>query len=124
MVIAIVPHIHQTPPVNNIEGTGKGERKINTSGKRKVKAPILPPILFNAEAMVKCFGQNMVNALPIQEQGFLIFADKFTERVVTYNSNTNKRVVREVPLDLTGFDWSDMPTSEENIYQFDGQLFY
>lgn len=118
MVIAVVPRIRQTLQEDKMEG------KANTSGQRKRKTTVPPPVLFDAEAIVRRFGNTAVSALPMKEKGFLIFADKFAERVVTHDPNTDERVVTKVPLDLTGFDWSDMPLSEESIHQFDGQLFY
>lgn len=122
MVIAVVPRIRQTPQEDKMERTGK--RETNTPGQKKGKTPVLPPVLFDAELMVRRFGNAAVVALPMKEDGFCIFADKFAERLVTRNPDTNKRVVTHVPLDPTGFKWLGMPTPKENVYQFDKQLFY
>jgi hypothetical protein len=53
-----------------------------------------------------------------------VFANKFTERMVTHDPNTNQEVISKELLDLSEFDWLGGSVPEEKVYQFQGLLFY
>jgi hypothetical protein len=84
------------------------------------------PSLFNPDAIITRFGDTAINALPFEEtRGFMdVFADKFADRVVLRDPSNNKRVTTRGPLDLSDFDWADIPMPQESVYQFKGRLFY
>jgi len=85
-----------------------------------------PSALFDFDAMITRHGQSAVHPQPFRGmQGFItIFADKFANQVVTRDPDSNEQVVSRVPLDLTDFEWVNIPTSEQIAYQFEGHLFY
>jgi hypothetical protein len=53
-----------------------------------------------------------------------VFANKFTERMVTHDPNTNQEVISKELLDLSEFDWLGDSVPEEKVYQFRSLLFY
>ena len=127
MLIAIVPRIRQLPQEDKMIAR-KGSKTAMHKGKRpqKVggwKTTRLPPKLFEPDTMSVRFGQMAVGALPFTDTaGFKsIFVDKYANQVVSRGPNTDDS---PVALDLDDFHWANILISGENIYSFDGQLFY
>src|SRR5882762_468663 len=127
LLIAVVPRIHQLPRGDEMmarEGSKtakqKGKRRKQQVGGRK--AARLPRNLFDPDTMSVHFGRTAVRALPFTDKvDFInIFADKYANQVAGPDANTDNPVA----LDLPGFDWADVLIPQENVYQFDQQLFY
>lgn len=125
LIIAVLPRLYQAHGTMEVRASGKqkGKQKAGGGRRRNGKAP---QVLFNLDEAVARFGKA-VKSSPIEDgKGFdEVFANRFAEREVILDPDTNRNVLSKAYLDLSEFDWVESKTlPHESWHLFRGKLFY